>query len=371
MLRGDAASEVAARADFSILRYAQCWEDADVLLAALAIRPGDRCFSVASGGDNTLSMLSCAPAEVLAVDLSPAQIHLVELKAAGFHTLEHGALLEFVGVRPSARRRDLYAQVCPALSRPAREYWDRHLPMIDAGLAGAGKFEKYFELFRRWVLPLIHPAARRAALLVPRDADGRRAFYRDTWNNRRWRLLFHLFFSRTVMGHAGRDPSFFRYVQGSVAAPILRRTERALVDLDPSCNPYLSWIVRGAFAQALPHVWRAENFAAIRAHVDRLRLRVCSVESALGQAAAASIDRFNLSDVFEYISADAAEGVFEDIVRCGRAGGRVAYWNMLVPRRRPERLAARLHTLEELSMRLHERAQTFFYSGLFADEIRA
>jgi len=371
MLRAEAASQIAARADFSILRYAQCWEDTDVLLAALAIRPGDRCLSVASGGDNTLSMLSCAPSEIVAVDLSPAQIHLVELKSAAFRTLEYGALLEFVGVRPSTRRRDLYAQACPALSRPARDYWDHRLPMIDAGLAGAGKFEKYFELFRRFVLPLIHSAACRAALLAPRDAEGRRAFYRDTWNNRRWRLLFRLFFSRAVMGRAGRDPSFFRYVQGGVAGPILRRTEHALVDLDPSCNPYLSWIVRGAFAQALPHVWRAENFAAIRAHVDRLRLRLCSAESALRQAAPASIDRFNLSDIFEYISTDAAERVFEDIVRCGRAGGRVAYWNMLVPRRRPERLAARLRTLEELSGRLHEQAQTFFYSGLYADEIRA
>jgi S-adenosylmethionine-diacylglycerol 3-amino-3-carboxypropyl transferase len=100
-------------------------------------------------------------------------------------------------------------------------------------------------------------------------------------------------------------------------------------------------------------------------------LRVCSVEGALAQAADASIDRFNLSDIFEYVSADAAEHVFDDVVRCGRAGGRVVYWNMLVPRRRPQRLAARLHTLEELSMRLHERALTFFYSGLFADEIRA
>ncbi len=371
MPRDEAASEIATRADFSILRYAQCWEDTDVLLEALAVRPGDRCFSVASAGDNTLSMLSCAPAEVVAVDLSPVQIYLVELKAVGFRTLEHGALLEFVGVRPSARRRDLYAQVRPSLREPARAYWDRCTPMIEAGLAGAGKFEKYFGLFRRCVLPLIHSSADRMALLRPRDAEERRAFYRDSWNNRRWRLLFHLFFSRTVMGHAGRDPSFFKYVQGGVAAPILRRTEHALVDLDPSCNPYLSWIVRGAFAQALPHVWRPENFAAIRAHVDRLTLRVASVESALAQASDASIDRFNLSDIFEYISADAAERVFDDIVRSGRAGGRVAYWNMLVPRRRPARHAARLHTLDELGARLHAQAQTFFYSGLFVDEIRA
>ena len=30
--------------------------------------------------------------------------------------------------------------------------------------------------------------------------------------------MFRMFFSRTVMGRFGRDPSFFRYVEGDVAA---------------------------------------------------------------------------------------------------------------------------------------------------------
>ena len=38
------------------LCYAQCWEDADVLLDALDIRPGHVCLSIASGGDNALAM---------------------------------------------------------------------------------------------------------------------------------------------------------------------------------------------------------------------------------------------------------------------------------------------------------------------------
>src|SRR6516162_2632861 len=51
-------SEVAHEADFSSIRYAQCWEDADVLIEALDIHPGDTCVSVASGGDNTLALLT-------------------------------------------------------------------------------------------------------------------------------------------------------------------------------------------------------------------------------------------------------------------------------------------------------------------------
>src|SRR5437763_16682991 len=54
-------SEAAERADFSGIRYAQCWEDADILLAALEPGPGKRCLSIASAGDNTLALLSRNP----------------------------------------------------------------------------------------------------------------------------------------------------------------------------------------------------------------------------------------------------------------------------------------------------------------------
>jgi S-adenosylmethionine-diacylglycerol 3-amino-3-carboxypropyl transferase len=252
---------------------------------------------------------------------------------------------------------------------PCREYWDANRAAINSGLASAGKFEHYFTLFRRWVLSLIHSRAHIQSLFMPRSPQGRRQFYESVWNNRRWRLLFRLFFSRAVMGHAGRDPAFFKYVEGSVAAPILRRAEHALIELDPAHNPYLQWIVLGAFGDALPHVWRPESFRAIRENIDRLTLQVASVEAALARADAGSIDRFNMSDIFEYISEPASEAVFDDIVRCGRPGGRVAYWNMLAPRRHPARLAARLNTLDELGERLHAQATTFFYGAFFVDEL--
>ena len=51
-------SEVATRAEFSQIRYAQVWEDADILLDGLDIQPGDVCVSIASAGDNALAMLT-------------------------------------------------------------------------------------------------------------------------------------------------------------------------------------------------------------------------------------------------------------------------------------------------------------------------
>ena len=37
-------AEIAGRVDFSGIRYAQCWEDADVLLEGLDIRPHHVCL---------------------------------------------------------------------------------------------------------------------------------------------------------------------------------------------------------------------------------------------------------------------------------------------------------------------------------------
>src|SRR5206468_10860889 len=99
-------SEVAARADFSGVRYAQCWEDADVLLEGLDVRPGDVCLSIASAGDNSLALLTRDPARVLALDLSPAQLACLELRIAAFRELSHPELLELIGSTPSMRRPD-------------------------------------------------------------------------------------------------------------------------------------------------------------------------------------------------------------------------------------------------------------------------
>src|SRR5947209_2079780 len=113
-------SEVAASADFSGVRYAQCWEDADVLVAGLDIQPGDVCLSIASAGDNALALLTRDPARVIALDLSPAQLACLELRVAGYRELSHPELLELIGSTPSSRRAALYQRCRPLLSAEAR-----------------------------------------------------------------------------------------------------------------------------------------------------------------------------------------------------------------------------------------------------------
>src|SRR3954453_13410596 len=145
-------SEVAAKADFSGIRYAQCWEDADVLLGGLDVHPGDVCLSIASAGDNSLALLTRQPARVIALDLSLAQLACVELRVAAYRELTHAELLELIGSTPSRRRLALYQRCRPLLTSAARNFWDAHPGDVVAGVGGAGKFERYFGKFRRYIL---------------------------------------------------------------------------------------------------------------------------------------------------------------------------------------------------------------------------
>jgi S-adenosylmethionine-diacylglycerol 3-amino-3-carboxypropyl transferase len=362
-------SEVAAKADFGAIRYAQCWEDADILLEALDVRPGDVCLSIASAGDNALALLTRSPGRVLALDLSPAQLACVELRVAAYRALEHPELLELIGSTPSRRRAALYRRCRPLLSAPARDFWDARPDAVAAGVGGAGKFERYFSLFRRFVLPLVHGRGKVEALLRGGTLQERSAFYERQWDGWRWRLLFRVFFSRFVMGRMGRDPSFFAYVEGDVATRILGRARYAVTELDPAANPYLQWIMTGRHSRALPLALRAEHFATIRANLERLEWRCQPLEDFLAESSPRSVDRFNLSDIFEYMSEENCHRLLERLAAAGRRGGRLAYWNMLVPRGRPAVLADRLRPLPELAERLHRQDKAFFYSRFVVEEV--
>jgi S-adenosylmethionine-diacylglycerol 3-amino-3-carboxypropyl transferase len=365
-------SEIQHRADFSVIRYAQCWEDSRLLSAGLD-PAGRRCVSIGSAGDNSFALLAAGADEVTAVEINPAQVACIELRKAAYLTLDHAEFLELLGSRDSARRGDLYRACRTCLPEAARHFWDGKQEEISAGIGAAGKFERYFATFRRRVLPLAHPKRRVRELLVPRTPEERLRFYRQRWDNRRWRAIFHVFFSRRVMGALGRDPEFFRYVEGSVAERILGRTRHALAVLDPAENPYLQWILTGTHGDALPEALEERNFNAIRAALEEGRLKI--VEGPLEELLDAHPERrygaWNLSDIFEYMSEENTADLLRKIADASAPGARVAYWNMLAPRSRPESLAHRLQPLEEEAARLFAGDRAFFYSRFVLEEVLA
>ena len=357
---------IEARAAFDFIRYGSVWEDADVLCDALApVARGGRLLSIASAGDNALALLTLDPAEVAAVDLSPAQIACLELRIASFRELEHEERVAFLGVTPRPDRAAVYARLRGRLSARARAFWDAHPRAIEGGVIHAGKFERYFHLFRRWVLPLVHSRRTIHDLCALGSVEDQRAFYRARWDTWRWRALFRVFFSRAVMGRLGRDPEFFAGVEGPVATRILERTRWALTELPVATNPFFAYIMTGTFTRAaLPRYLEPRHETAIRAGLERLRLVEGPIEAVPG-----GFDGFNLSDVFEYMSPADHERAYAALLERARPGARLVYWNLLAPRARPASLAARARPLAEVAASLHARDRAWFYQRLHVDTV--
>ncbi|SHJ25993.1 S-adenosylmethionine-diacylglycerol 3-amino-3-carboxypropyl transferase [Rubritalea squalenifaciens DSM 18772] len=359
-------SEIQQRAKFDQVRYANCWEDADILVEAL--QPAGRfCVSIGSAGDNSFSLLAEGAAQVIAVELNPTQVACIELRKAAYSELTYDEFLILLGER-DGERLPLFERCSSHLTQDSLAFWSSRMEEIETGFYRHGKFENYFKLFRNRIIPLIHSRKRVAALLQEKSLPERKAFYDKVWNSWRWRLLFNLFFSRTVMGRLGRDPSFFDYVEGSVADRILGRTKHALTELSPHDNPYLRWILNGCYGESLPHALREENFETIKANIDKFTIESRPLESLLtnGQE---KFDAFNLSDIFEYMSEQNFRALLEQICSASNPGARLAYWNMLAPRSRPEDMADKLQSLPELSEQLHLQDKAFFYSRFIVEEV--
>jgi len=375
------------RVDFSLIRYSQCWEDTEVLLESLDIQENDICFGILSAGDNVFSMLAENPKKVVALDISFPQIALAKLKKEVFNSLSYEEMLEFMGVMKSDKRIEIYDRIKENLDKEVKEYWDFNKEAIQKGIIHAGKFEKFFKIFREKILPFVHSKKRIEKLLEKKSRQERIEYYDKYWNNFRWKLMFKLFFSKYVVGKLGRDKEFFRYAEKNISEEMKERSRYALCELNPYENPYINYILTGNYRKdCLPYFLRKENFDKIRKNLHKVEILQSSVEEYLDQIDF-KIDKFNLSDIFEYMSAENYSKLMGKIYDNAENNALLAYWNLIVERN-SEKLAyketdseiavtgkeknvngKKYERMKELDRKLHEKDMTFFYTDFVVEKV--
>ena len=375
------------RVDFSLIRYSQCWEDTEVLLESLDIQENDICFGILSAGDNVFSMLAENPKKVVALDISFPQIALAKLKKEVFNSLSYEEMLEFMGVMKSDKRIEIYDRIKEKLDKEVKEYWDFNRESIEKGIIHAGKFEKFFKIFREKILLFVHSKKRIEKLLEKKSRQERIEYYDKYWNNFRWKLMFKLFFSKYVVGKLGRDKEFFRYAEKNISEEMKERSRYALCELNPYENPYINYILTGNYRKdCLPYFLRKENFDKIRKNLHKVEILQSSVEEYLDQIDF-KIDKFNLSDIFEYMSAENYSKLMGKIYDNAENNALLAYWNLIVERN-SEKLAyketdseiavtgkeknvngKKYERMKELDRKLHEKDMTFFYTDFVVEKV--
>ena len=111
---------------FKGLVYPQIWEDPEVDLKALELKPGARMVAIASGGCNVLSYLTADPAAILAVDFNRAHVALTRLKLAAIRQLpSYEIFFRFFGDADARANVAAYRRFLRfAIDAETRRYWD-------------------------------------------------------------------------------------------------------------------------------------------------------------------------------------------------------------------------------------------------------
>ncbi len=351
--------------------YAQCWEDPESDREALQIRPDDTVFSITSGGCNVLTFLIDNPRSVYALDVNPRQNYLLDLKMGAFAVLPYFEMLELLGVRDSRRRRDLYGRVRGALGKESRTYWDARQVSVDGGIIHAGRYESYMRLLRR-CLESVKGKRLIRAFFETDDPAERVRLYRREWDTPLWRFFTRIFLSRGLMS-ALFTGEFFRYVEGSFSfgAHFARLVERALTEMPLRENYFASYILLGRYFDEdhLPPYLMRKNFSVIR---ERLA-RVHPVTGTCGEFFAgmrdSSVQKFNFTNIFEWMSEEACEGLLREAWRVASHGAVMTYRNLLVFRERPPALQKMVVPDRRLAEALHVRDRAFIYRNYVVERI--
>lgn len=353
--------------DFDLIRYANCWEDAEVLLKGLELTSNSRVMSIASAGDNCFSLLTKSPELVVAVDISEVQLFLVELKKIAIACLDHSQFLEFLGFNPCLKRLEIFETIGDELSEKCRYYWKKNLAQIEKGIIHQGKFEKYFQLFKQEVLHTIHSEEIVNELMRIKSAEAQLEFHSNQWNTEPWREMYKDFFGVKMMGDHGRDPAFLKYVKGNVPDLILEREVAHLSQVICQKNHFLYYILHNQFeGDFLPHYARKENFDLIKSNLNRLVLHQGLLESAL--TLYPSCTHFNLSDIFEYMPDELFEEVAKTILKQSANKARIVYWNLMIPRKIETIFPQQIRYLKSLSESLKKEDLGYFYETILVEE---
>lgn len=353
---------------FDFIRYANCWEDADILYEGLSPAPGKKILSIASAGDNSFLLLKSSPELVVAVDVNKTQLYLTELKKVCIKNLEHEEILAFLGFLASAERKNIFDKIKGQLNAECRNYWEQQIKQIENGIIYEGKFEKYFILFSKRILPLIHSKKAAAKLFEQKNEIEQELFYKNTWNNWRWKLLFKIFFSKYVMGKYGRDPEFLKQVQVSVSEYIYSKAAKHLSSTTAQKNFMLFFNLNGHFGKLLPPYLQKGNFESIKKNIDKLEVFEGYAEDAFNKYG--KFNYMNLSNIFEYMNPELFAATGKTLYTNLEQGGRMAYWNLMVPRRISEIFSDKLIYKKELSEKLMKEDRGFFYGNFIIDELK-
>ncbi len=368
---------------FKGLVYPQIWEDPEVDMAALAIEPGHRIVTIASGGCNAMSYLTADPARVEAVDLNQAHVAFNRLKLAAVKNLpDYDAFYRFYGKADDKTNLVAYKRfIRPHLDQESRAYWEKRK------WNGRQRISIFWrDLYRHGLLGVFigmgHNVARLYGIdprdiLKARTMEEQRSFF-DT-------ALAPLFEKRMVRWATARKSSLFglgippqQYDalatagNGDMALVLRNRLEKLACGF-PLTDNYFAWQAFGRGYSGneetgpLPPYLSRSNFETVRSRADRMTVQNASYTDFLSAKPEASVDRYILLDAQDWMNDEQLNALWNEITRTAAPNARVIFRTAAEPSLLPGRVVSQIldrwQYQADVSRTLHDRDRSSIYGG--------
>lgn len=367
---------------FSGLVYPQIWEDPDLDMEAMELKPGHRIVTIGSGGCNMLAYLSKAPGSIDVVDLNPHHVALNRLKLAAFKFLPgHEDLVRFFAMpnqKTNSRAYDRH--LAGRLDEATRRYWNhrrfgrRRVTVFDRNIYETGLLGRFIGAAH--LLARLH-GVRLGEITRSRTLDEQRRFFDDR--------IAPLFEKPVVRWITARKSSLFglgippqqydelaSLAEDQSIAPVLKERLEKLACHFPIHDNYFAWQAFGrrygtGEGGALPTYLKPEHYEVIRANVDRVSVHHESFTVLLAREPQASRDRFILLDAQDWMTDVQLNDLWREITRTARDGARVIFRTAAEKSIIEGRLAPEIRAcwdyLEEPSRRLGTLDRSAIYGG--------
>ena len=262
------------------LIYNACWEDPRIDRQLLGLNADSRVVMLTSAGCNALDYLLDRPAEIHTVDVNARQNALLQLKLALYRHADHGDLFSMFGYGMHPRIDALYATLRPNLPDFARAFWDKHTHYFDASgnrssfyYRGASGLAAW--LFSRYQISVKHSL--RDGLLELLEcttlSEQRTVFAKiepSLWDQlTRWVVQQPLLMSMLGVPHS--QIQLMKEADGTIQNYISRCLRHVLTEIPLRDNYFWRVYLTGSYTRACsPNYVKAEHFASLQAHVDRV-----------------------------------------------------------------------------------------------------
>lgn len=366
---------------FKGLVYAQIWEDPVVDMEALAIAPGNRIATIASGGCNVFSYLTADPAEIVAVDLNTAHVALNNLKRVAIQRLpDHASLRRFFADADSSGNiADYRAFVRPHLDETSRRYWEgrdlvgrRRINGFAHGLYKRGLLGGFIGIAH--LVARMHRVDPRQFLEAKTIAEQRVIFETKLAPFFDRKFIRWVTDQRSSLFGLGIPPAQYdALADGKPMADVLRgRLEKLTCDF-PLEDNYFAWQAFGrgygkGAAASLPPYLQAAHYAAVRARAERVTMLHANMTDMLAAADAASFDRYIFLDAQDWMSDAQLTALWSEVTRTARPGARVLFRTAaeptLLPGRLPDDLLRRWDYRAAESLDYTRRDRSAIYGGV-------